>query len=434
MVTLRAPYRTRLACTLLAGAVVMATSITPRAQALDTLELGALLAEVDASPTVRAARLAADAARAGARATGFRPDPEVEVMLRSAAFTSPEGERGGLTVRQMLPYPSALRAERAAAVARAEAGAAGAAVVAADLHLAVRRAYYALYRAQERERIVRAFQRRVGAFAEAAAVRYEVGRGPQGAILQAQLAEGRFEEERRTLATEREVALARLSALVGRPALASAGGAAVVALPPPPEADSALVALALAGRPELAALAAEARTAEAEVERARLAFRPELGVSAGVYNMAGPMDDGRNVVSVGVMVRVPLNRDRLQARLDEARLLRAVVGARREAVEVEIAAGLAQLVTAARREAETLDLYRARLMPQAEATVESLLAAYSTGQADLLDLLDAERTRFELAVGAEEARYRYLVALAELARAVGGAGATAPEATAPETP
>jgi len=68
---------------------------------------------------------------------------------------------------------------------------------------------------------------------------------------------------------------------------------------------------------------------------------------------------------------------------------------------------------------DALRLYRTRLLPQAETTVESTLTAYTTGQTDFLTLLDAERVRFELRLAEAEAEARTLIALARLARAVG---------------
>jgi outer membrane protein TolC len=298
-------------------------------------------------------------------------------------------------------------------------------VEAAERRLRVRLAYYMLYRAQQEEAIVRAYVARLGAFAEAAAVRYEVGRGPQGAILQAQLEAGRLEEELRALATMRHDALAELAAALGLRSVGQhleehvEGPVAVAAPPPPPQPDTAIVARALSARPEIAVLAAEGRSADAEVELARTAFRPEFGVSVSLMNETMDGLIGANALGVGAMVRIPVNRRQLRARVEEAGLRRAQVDARRDQLAAEIEAAVAHHSYAARREAETIALYERRLLPQAQATVESLLAAYTTGQADLLDLLDAERTRFELAIGVEEARYRYLVALSELARAVG---------------
>ena len=45
---------------------------------------------------------------------------------------------------------------------------------------------------------------------------------------------------------------------------------------------------------------------------------------------------------------------------------------------------------------------------QAAAAVESVLAAYTTGQADYAAVLDAERTRFQVQLGREDALGRYL--------------------------
>jgi outer membrane protein, heavy metal efflux system len=409
---------------LLGAAVVAALGTAPvLAQEPDTLSLGALLAAVDAAPALRAAGLSAQAAAARARAAGFRPDPEVEAMVWPVALLSNRmGDLAMLRARQMLPYPSQLRSERAAAEARAEAAGASVEVQVLDRRLAVRQAYYDVYRTQALDALVRAFQRRLEVFAEAAAIRYEVGRGPQGAILQAQLERDRLEAQLRTLATLRQAALSDLAALVGTTRIArlTASPAEVVALPPRPgNIDSALVAETLTRRAEFRALDAERRGAEADVALARQAFRPELGVMAALGLMSTDDDVFTAAPGVGVMVRLPLNRPRLQARLEEAQLRGAEVEARRAALAAEVEAALVQHAYTAQREAETLDLYRRRLLPQAAATAEAVLAAYTTGQAGFLDLLDAERTRFELSLAAEEARYRYLVALADLEHAAG---------------
>ncbi len=436
-------YRSRV----LGVALVAALSASPARSQLapaappDTLSLDALLAAVEATPAIRAARLGVEAAGARARAIGFRPDPEVEAMVRPGVLASGEGDLVMARVVQPLPYPSVLRREREAAMAMAEAEGFRADAEAADLRLAIRQAYYGLYRAQALDALVRQFQQRLGAFAEAAAVRYEVGRGTQGAILQAQLEGGRFEAELLALATERHGALAELAGLVGRPDLALHAAthgtpSVVVEIPPlPTDADSALVDIALAGRAEFAALAAEGRGADAEVALARLAFRPELGVMAGVTVMGFMPGELVAAPGVGVTLRLPLNRARLRARFEEAGLRRAQVDARREALTADVASDLVRSAAAARRAAATLDLYRRRLLPQAETAVEAVLVAYTTGQGGFLDLLETERTRFDLLTAAEEARYRYLVALAELERALGTSTSAPPAPSVdPEPP
>jgi outer membrane protein TolC len=49
-----------------------------------------------------------------------------------------------------------------------------------------------------------------------------------------------------------------------------------------------------------------------------------------------------------------------------------------------------------------------------------VLAAYTTGEADYVAFLDAERSRFQVQLGLEEALGRYLDATARLERALGG--------------
>ena len=134
-----------------------------------------------------------------------------------------------------------------------------------------------------------------------------------------------------------------------------------------------------------------------------------------------PTADGTDALAVMVSAKIPLQRGRLHARLEEARLRQAQVEARQDALDTAIATELADLAYAARREAETLALFRDRLVPQAQATVESVLAAYTTGEADYAAFLDAERTRFQVQLGLEEALGRYLDATARLERALGGA-------------
>jgi outer membrane protein TolC len=133
-----------------------------------------------------------------------------------------------------------------------------------------------------------------------------------------------------------------------------------------------------------------------------------------------PTADGTDALAVMLSAKIPLQRGRLRARLDQARLRAAQVEARQEAIETAITTEIADVAYAARREAETLVLFRDRLLPQAQATVESVLAAYTTGEADYVAFLDAERSRFQVQLGLEESLGRYLDATARLERALGG--------------
>ncbi len=396
------------------------------AQAPDTtwLRLDSLLAEVvTANPTLRAARLDAAALQAVGAQVGALPDPRASAMVMPASVITPMGvQRSRWSVEQMVPWPGvrALRMRQAdifADVAAREADA-----LALDLALEVKQAYYALYRVQRVEALVQTFQQRLQAFAEAAAIRYEVGRGPQGAILQIQLEAQRLNERLLMLEAQQVAARQRLSRLVHHPL--PPGGAVVVATPvPAPVEAAALQALALRLRPEVAALAQAEEAAEVDISLARKAFYPDLGVGLTYIDMApgetvhgGP---ARDVVGVLLSATIPLQRGRLRARLEETRIRRAQVGARQDALQTEISTQLDELHHHVAREAELVALYRDRLIPQANATAEALLAGYTTGQVEYLAFLDAERARFEIQVGYEEALATYRDTVAALERALG---------------
>ena len=390
------------------------------------LSLDALLAEVDAAnPSLRAARLEAAARAEVGDQVGALPDPTVSVTAFPYPLVTALGaQRSQWRVEQMIPWPGTLGLRERSADLGAEVAEHEAEVLALDLALQVKRAYYTLYRLQRTDALVRTFRERLDAFTEAAAVRYEVGRGPQGAVLQVGLEEERLRTRLLALDARREAALQTLARLTDRPGLLLADSVALNP-PPLPSADAALAETALRLRPEVQALAAAAERAETEVYLARKAFYPDLGVGVTYFDVtdrdAPPTADGTDALAVMLSAKIPLQRRRLHARLEEAQLRSAQVEARREALETAIQTELADAAYAARREAETLALYRERLLPQAQATTESVLAAYTTGEADYAAFLDAERTRFQLQLALEDALGRYLDATARLERAVGGA-------------
>ena len=417
---------------LLAG--LAATVPVARAQAPDTLRLDAVLGALYAdNPTLQAARLDARALARRGDQVGALPDPTASVMVAPYPILTARGtQRSQWRVEQMIPWPGTLGLRRDVADAAAEVARISADVTALDLAQRATRAYADLVRTQQAAEIVRSFQARLDAFAEAAAVRYEVGRGPQGAILQVQLERQRLAERLIDLDRQRDRAVQTLARVLDRPGLTV--GRVVTPTPALPT-DADLDALALDLRPEVAAAQARIVQAEADVALARAAYRPDLGVGV-VYTDVAPADapptaTGRDALGLMASVRIPLGRDRLRAGVDEARLRQQAAEARLQATQTAIQADVADALSDARRAAETVRLYEDTLLPQSLTTVESALAGYTTGTVDFLAFLDAERARFQIQLGLVDARARLLDAAADLARAV---GLTTPDALASPSP
>ena len=419
---------------LLAGLAALAFAPATRAQAPDTLRLDAVLDAVYAgNPTLAAARLDARAlARRGDQVSAL-PDPTASVMVAPYPILTARGtQRSQWRVEQMIPWPGTLGLRRDAADAAAEAARLGADATALDLARDATRAYADLVRTQEAADVVRSFQARLDAFAEAAAVRYEVGRGPQGAILQVQLERQRLAERLIDLDRQRDAAVQVLARVLDRPGLTVGR----VVTPPAalPDADD-LDALALDLRPEVAAAQARIAQAETAVALARQAYYPDLGVGV-VYTDVAPADapptaTGRDALGLMASVRIPLGRGRLRAGVQEAELRQQAARVRLEATRTAVQTDLADALSDARRAAEAVALYRDTLLPLSLTTVESALAGYTTGTVDFLAFLDAERARFQIQLGLVDARARLLDAAADLARAV---GLTTPDAFDGSTP
>ena len=403
-------------------ACLAALALPARAQAPDTLRLDAVLDAVYAdNPTLAAARLDARALARRGDQVGALPDPTASVMVAPYPILTARGtQRSQWRVEQMLPWPGTLGLRRDAADAAADAARLGADQVALDLARDATRAYADLVRTQEAADVVRAFQARLSAFAEAAAVRYEVGRGPQGAILQVQLERQRLGERLIEFERQRDAAVQTLARVLDRPDLTVGR----VVTPPAALPDAAdLDALALDLRPEVAAAQARIDQAEIDVALAERAYYPDLGVGV-VYTDIAPADapptaTGRDALGLMASVRIPLGRDRLRAGVQEARLRQQAAEVRLEATRTAIQTDLADALSDARRAAEAVALYRDTLLPLSLTTVESALAGYTTGTVDFLAFLDAERARFQIQLGLVDARARLLDASADLARAVG---------------
>ena len=165
------------------------------------------------------------------------------------------------------------------------------------------------------------------------------------------------------------------------------------------------------------------RRAEARIALAHKAFWPDFGVNVTYFDIARadvpPSASGKDAVALGVMVNIPLQRGRLRAQTEEARLRQAQVSARTEALHRAIETHLSDIVSQLRQEDRQLALFRDALIPQAETTLEATLSSYATGRTSFLDLLDAERMLFILQTGYEDAFARYLQAYAALERALG---------------
>lgn len=411
---------------------LVAAQPTPSPSAPDsTLQLASLLQDAaQANPSLRAARLKTDALRSRPDQVGALPDPTVSAgVFPYPILTARGAQRSRWQVQQAVPFPGTRSLREDVASLRADASEADADALALALTLQIRKSYYTLYRVQEEQRVIRRFQSDLQQFEDAALAQYEVGTEGQPAVLKAQIERERLQLRLETLEAERQSALQTLARLTGRPSLPD-DSVQVSA----PSAPSTGLDADPTQRPEAVSLESDVQRASKEIALAKKDARPDFTVGVQYVDVAErdftPLMNGRDALALSVGVKVPLWRGKQRAQVEQARVERERARATLEAFELEVQTQLADLRRQVDRHRAQLRLLDDRLVPKAETALDATLSAYKAGTNRFLDLLDAQRTLFQLRLQRIGVYTRLLQTTAELQRAAGQS--SLPDSRVPE--
>lgn len=390
------------------------------------LHLDSLLQAAErTNPSLRAALLRAEVRALKTPQASALPDPTVQGTGHLYPIVTARGpQRSQWQVRQSIPFPGKRGLRGEVATLGAKVAEADAEALAHELALGIQTAYYELYRVQKREELIRAFEEELRQFESAASTRYEVGDGSQQAILKAQVERGRLEMRREKLRSERESAVQSLARLTGREDLR--GPDQTVEVAAPSELHSGAQTkneAAVEMRPEADALQRRIERAETETTLARRAFWPDFTAAIQYTDVRRgdltPTMTGRDALNLSIGITIPLWRGKKQARLDEAQVERHRAEAQLDDFRLQVRTKVRDLREQLRREQRQLTLLDEQLLPQAETSLEATLSAYKAGRTDFLDLLDAERTLFQLQLDREDTHARALQTAAKLEHALG---------------
>ena len=410
------------------------------------LLLGTLYQQLaDASPRLEAAQALARAAEARVPGAKRPPDPRLQLgfMNRELPSLKPMAPLGMTEIQLMQMVPVAGKLGLAGDVAEAQAAAARsrAADVQWDLRAQAAMAFYDLYQADRSLEVALSTRRLLENIATTARTMYAVGEGRQPDVLRAQVEIARMTEDIVRMQTMRTSMDARLAALLNRAPggyPASPGLAAPVlpapvlpapvlpapvlpALPAELPAIDSLIRLAEASRPMIQAGRDELRGAEAAATLARRELWPDLEV--GVQYGWGPGAMGEGTAQMGSLMlgaSIPIfARSRQLQMREEAAAMRTMATADLAAMRAETAGRIAAVYADWRRARNLSELYQGTILPQAQATITSSLAAYRVGDVNFMTLLDNQMTlnRYEqelYALVAEQGK-----AIAELEMLIG---------------
>lgn len=267
---------------------------------------------------------------------------------------------------------------------------------------------------------------------QSALAKYTVGKAPQQDVLKAQIAQTRLADHLIALEQQRDLAQAELNTLLGRDPASELSIAGEYATRGSLPGLVDLETVAIASRPELAALRQQMESTQAQRRAAELdKHKPDFTVGLGYMLMPGGAAN-RNAYMAEVGINLPwLNRRKHDAEIGEAvaatEMNRALLDAQKSAVFLAIQQALVNAAAAQK----SLKLYRDTLLPQTESTFKAAAAAYQNNQADFLSLVDAENMMLEVRTAYAKSAADFDHRLAELQRAI---GAPIPDAAATPAP
>jgi outer membrane protein TolC len=395
---------------------------TPGATVDELLEMGRRL-----NPGLAASALEAQAASARIGAAGRLPDPMFRTEfwdMRAAGSTGlPEVlSRVKYSLEQTVPLWGKRELERK--IAKAEAGSAAEQrrAVETELLARIKTVFASYFVTNEAVGINQELLETVGATARVAESRYGQGRGNQQDVVTTEVESGRLQAELVRLEGDRRSWIAQMNALLNRPA--GAPLASPQALRPVPNADAMplaeLLQRARRDNPQLAAEQATITAAERNAELARRNWYPDPTFGFTVYDEDGM--NGRQFGGYEAMISwaIPLQWGLRRAQEQEALARAAAARTRREAAAADLLGQLEQAywaLDAARRGERIL---RDINIPQSNVALQSALAGYQLGRADLPSVLLAEQAVLRVMLERIALLLEQQLRLAELEKVIGG--------------
>jgi len=362
-----------------------------------TLRLAELYREVlRASPRAKAARALVRAAEARVSSAKLPPDPQLQLgfMNYTVPGLRPMDPIGmtQLQLMQMVPVAGKLGLSGRIASAQASAQAERARDVEWELRGDIAMAFYDLYRTDQGLAIARETLRLLQDIRRIAEAMYRVGEGRQTDVLRAQVEIARMVEDTIRMTTMRTAMAARINALLDRTAAAPVASPALPAFPDTVTPLATLVVLAETERPMVRAGGRDVEAAESQAMLARREIWPDLTFGLQYGQRASEMGTER-MGSVMVGASVPIFARSRQFRMrEEAAAMRQMTLADLAAMRAETRGRVTEAYASLMRARNLASLYRTTVIPQAEATVTSALAAYRVGSVDFMTLLDDRMT------------------------------------------
>jgi len=407
--------RTVLAAALLCAA---AAAQTPGATVQSLLDYAR-----GANPEFALMQREADAAAARIVPAGDLPDPSFSIEWRdmtrdgeiSPTLSPSRVGSTKYTLRQMFPWPGKRELARAAAAASADQAAQATRSTWNELAMRLKLVQARRVELAQRTAIVGEIDSLLAQLEAISRSRYAGGLAVQADAIRALSERTMLRGELIALAADARSADAQVNALLARNPDAPLAQADVTAGATGMPDLAALVSRLRDRSPELAADAARQASAEKSRELTYRNRYPDFGLAIS------PIQRGDRLADWELMfeVTIPLQQGTRRAQEQEAEAMVAAAAARREATLQRSLGELGTALTQLRAAQEMQQLIETQLLPQARINLEAALAAYETGKVDFVTLLEAERQVRQARLSIVKAQYEARTRQAEIERLIG---------------
>jgi outer membrane protein TolC len=315
-----------------------------------------------------------------------------------------------------IPGPGKLRARAGGAAAESEGKYFAFESSVLQTAFEVKRSYYQLYFMDERIRVDQQTLQLLNSLEQIARVQNEVGKATLQDVLRAQIEAEKLRTEIGNLEDSRHSLMAQFKGTLGMgvkdpdPPLP-----ATFVSTPLDLTDEQLLDTALARNPDLKAMEAEVRRADASLRVAYKERVPDFTVGGEVDVKAAPV-----VWNPQLSMTLPIWRDKIAAEIAEAQANKRAAEARLSSQQISLAVDFAEKTYLYREANRNLRLLQERLLPRAQQSLEVARAAYLSGQLDFLNVIDAERTLLEFQLERVDAQTQRELSLAELSLVIAG--------------
>ena len=377
------------------------------------------------NPEYASMRYEADAAGERVTPAGALPDPKLKIELmditkmgeQNATLNPSRVGSTQYTVTQELPWYGKRDLKREIAELEAEGAQGRARGSWAEIAAQLKTAHAQLYLLNHSEQLTREILDLMVRLEKIAQVRYAGGLAMQQDVIRSQIEQTGMRNDLIMLENDSNMLRARINMLLARPTGAPITSPdALRPIPAPAQLDYATLEDRVRGRnPQLFADEAKIKSAEKRRELAYKERYPDFMVGVTPVQFGSSIEEWQLMVEFNI----PLQQSSRRAMERESESMLAAARSRKEATANQVLSGLAENLSGIEAARRTEQLATTSLLPQAELTFNSALAAYENGKVDFATLLEAQQQIRKARLSKIKAQAEAQIRLAEIEKLLG---------------